>query len=613
MFDILLESVGGFISTIIFMTLLIGTRHPQVRAQPGSGLVVAGFGLLWFSLMIDITDNFPALNGLVVVGDTEYQAFLEKVVGMLFGLLLLALGFRRWIPAIRELADTRQSLSQLTTELDQRIRGRTEELELTNKQLTREVTERQKAEEKLRHLALHDPLTTLPNRHALSEFLDHEISRTSRHNYFSAVLFLDLDDFKSINDLMGHETGDRVLKIITERLWQCRRQEDFLGRFGGDEFVIVLTELDTDLQRAATRARTSAQEIVNALEQPLVLDGHRFKASGCVGIRLFPDAAGENVGDLLRQADTALYHAKSKGAGVVSFFHEDMQKLVEQRLNLAGELQEALEKEQLVLHYQPQVTAAGSLYGLEALVRWNHPIRGLIGPDQFIAIAEEAGLIDKLGNWVLRRALQDRAGLLGQKADRRDIKIAVNISPSHFLQTNFVRQVEEVLASCKYNNCHLVLEITEDVVIGDIDDISAKMEALRKLGVGISLDDFGTGYSSLAYIKRLPLDTLKIDRSFVGDIDTDSNDAAIVEAILAMTRSLGLSVIAEGVETGDQHRFLNQRGCQLYQGYLFSRPVPPEELRTSELFVDIEESCLSKDSFGSQEQENRTPAAAAPG
>ncbi|MEH6577096.1 MAG: EAL domain-containing protein [Amphritea sp.] len=585
MFDIFLESVGSIIAAVIFWTLLRGTQHHQVRTQPGSQLVVIGFGLLLFSSVIDITDNFPSLNSLLVVGDTEFQAFLEKVIGMLLGLFLLALGFRRWIPSIQDLEQTRNALNQLTLDLDKRVQKRTIELQQANKKLSLEILERQKAEEQLKFQALHDSLTLLPNRHALNECLEHEMIRATRHNYFCAVLFLDLDDFKSINDMLGHETGDLALKVIAERLEQCQRKEDFLGRLGGDEFVLVLTELNPDIQIAAELVQAITQQITHILNEPILLSDHKLSTSSCIGIKLFPGTKSETVGDLLRQADIALYHAKNKGPGEFSFFHEDMQKLVEQRLNLARDLHDALEQEQLFLHYQPQMTNDGQVFGVEALLRWNHPKQGMIGPNEFIPIAEEAGLIDKLGRYVMHQALAEWSCFLANTIHDDHLKVAVNISPNHFLQADFVSQVKDIINAYDLQNCHLVLEITEGVVIQDITDISAKMDALRQLDIGISLDDFGTGYSSLAYIKRLPLDTLKIDQSFVRDIHVDSNDEAIVEAILAMAASLGVNVIAEGVETEEQYNFLQQRGCKLYQGYWFSRPAPLCELIENSIFT----------------------------
>ena len=576
MFDILLEVTGAILTTVIFYNILRGTRHHLIPRQPGIRQVIIGFGLLLFSSIIDITDNFPSLNFLVLIGDTELQAFLEKVVGMLLGLIFLSEGFKRWIPSIQVLENTRQSLNKLIIELDKRIKKRSIELEQSNKNLKIEILERKKVEKQLKYQAFHDVLTTLPNRLALTEFLEHEILSSDNHDYLSAILFLDLDNFKQINDLFGHGLGDSVLRITADRLNnQCLPRDRFIGRLGGDEFVLVMTKLNPDLHVAEELVKTMAQQIISTLDKPIYLSEHKLKASCSIGITLFSSKKKETIGDLLKQADIALYDAKGKTAkkGEFSFFHEDMQSRVRERADLARELHDALEQKQFYLHYQPQVSNNGQVFGLEALLRWDHPTRDRIGPDEFIPIAEEAGLIDKLGRYVLHHALAECTSFLANEVRETKLKIAVNISPNHFLQIDFVNQVKEIMDSFELQNCQLVLEITESVVIQNIDDISDKMEQLHQLGVGISLDDFGTGYSSLSYIQRLPFDTLKIDRSFIRDIHTNSNDAAIVDAILAMTASLGVSVIVEGVEKRGQHHFLEQRGCERYQGYLFARPA----------------------------------------
>lgn len=588
MFDIFLESAGSIAAAVIFVTVLRGIRHPSVRAQPGTRQVIIGFGLLLFSFMIDITDNFPSLNHLMVIGDTEYQALLEKVFGKLLGLCFLALGFRRWIPSIHKLANTRKSLDVLNRELDARVKTRTTELECVNHKLTIEISERQKAQEQLKHQALHDDLTTLPNRYALRDFLTLEIDRAKRHHFISALFFFDLDKFKLINDLLGHETGDSVLKITAERLLECRGKADFVGRLGGDEFVLVCSDLGADREEATERGHSLARQIINALDKPMLLSDHKLNVSSCIGIKFFPDPQfdiqQETVSDLLKRADTALYHAKSKGLGTYSSFHTDMQKSVEQRLNLARELREALDQKQLFLHYQPLMTDDNHAFGVEALLRWQHPTRGPISPDEFIPVAEDAGLIDKIGLYVLQHTLADWSHYLADSGSDNNIKLSVNISPSHFLQTDFVNQISNLLAAYEMRHCQLVLEITESVAVQDISDLSAKMEALQQIGVGISLDDFGTGYSSLAYIQQLPFDTLKIDQSFVQDIHQDPNDAAIVEAVLAMAKALDVDVIAEGVETREQRDFLRHRGCHLYQGYYFSKPSSQADLIELGLF-----------------------------
>lgn len=584
MFDIFLESAASIIAGVIFFTLLRGVRHSCVRAQPGTRQVVIGFGLLLFSLLIDITDNFPALNGFLVVGDTKYQALLEKVFGMLLGLSFLALGFKRWIPCIQHLANTQESLDLLNHELDQRVKKRTMELERVNRKLTCEVVERQKAEGLLKHQAMHDALTALPNRYALRDFLPLEVSRATQRDFISAILLFDLDKFKFINDSLGHEVGDKVLKIVAERLRLCQREADFIGRLGGDEFVLVLSNLGSDQLTVTELVHKQVQQLIASLNEPMLLREHRLKITSCVGIKFFPDIQMGTVSDLLKHADIALYNAKSKGQGEFSCFHLDMQKSIEQRLELTRELRTALSHDQLHLHYQPLVALDGQAFGVEALLRWEHPVRGMISPDEFIPMAEDAGIIDRIGLYVLQHTLADWSQYLADGSRESKFKMSVNISPNHFRQIDFVEQINRLLDGYELHNCQLVLEITEGVAIQDIDDLSAKMAALRDIGVGISLDDFGTGYSSLAYIKKLPFDTLKIDRSFVLDIHRDSNDAAIVEAILAMATALDINVIAEGVETEEQYHFLKQRGCTFYQGYYFSRPAPQQVLAERGLF-----------------------------
>lgn len=582
--DIVLETTGAFIAAMVFFTLLRAIRHDSVRSQPGTLLVVVGFGLVFLGMSIDITDNFPALNGFIVVGDTEVEAFIEKVIGALLGFLLLALGFRRWIPSIIKADEMREDLRQLNLELDRRIQERTGELRALNEHLTAEIVERKKAEDRLTHMALYDALTNLPNRYAITEFLAQEIARTRRHGYHSAILFFDLDNFKIINDSLGHEIGDLVLKAVAERLDGCRRTEDFLARLGGDEFLLVLTELDKDLQIAAERAQVSANRTIEALTKPLQIGEHKFSISTSIGIRIFTGSHTEDANDLLRQADTALYHAKNMGKAVSCFFQPEMQKWVEHRLILASELREALASNQLTLYYQPQVDGNGQVFGLEALVRWSHPARGMIGAGEFIPIAEEIGVIDELGRYVLHRACSEYRKLSRISTVQNSLIVSINISPKHFLQSDFVSQIEQIMNSYDLDHGCLVLEVTEGILINDCDDVSAKMNALRLLGVGFAMDDFGTGYSSLLYLKRLPLNALKIDRTFIRDIDTDPNDAAIVEATLAMSGSLGIDVIAEGVETERQYSFLKKRGCKLFQGYLFGRPAPADEVLNTGIY-----------------------------
>lgn len=531
--------------------------------------------------LIDLNSALVQIASSQAKTEKQY-AFGQIIVIAVFILSLIVIWLfilwttQRWQTVLlyknSELNARSRALANLNETLEVKVEERTAEI--------------QAAQETLKIQALRDALTGLPNRYALNKFLEQEISRSVRHNYFNAVLFLDLDDFKSINDVLGHEAGDSVLKIVTERLNLCRRKEDFVGRLGGDESVLVLTELGDDLQISAKLAYAMSQQIIRTLDEPIRLSEHNLIASSCIGIALFPSPQASTAEELLKQADIALYHAKSKGRGVASFFNEEMQKQAEKRLNLARELQEAIDLKQLSLHYQPQVNDDGQLFGLEALVRWNHPTRGIVGPNEFIPIAEEAGLISRIGRYVLHHSLAELSAYFADNEPDDHMKVAVNISPSHFLEVDFVDQIAQVLNAYDLQCIYLVLEITEGVVIKDIEDILIKMEALRALGVGISLDDFGTGYSSLAYLKRLPLDTLKIDRSFIHDIDVDANSAAIAKAILTMSASLEIDVIAEGVETETQTQtqLLRQWGCRQYQGYFFSRPAPLNSLIEQGIF-----------------------------
>jgi len=582
MLDILLEVVGAILTTFIFYTIFSGTRYAYIREQPGVNYVVIGFGLLLFSSVLDITDNFPALNDYLIIGDTELQAFLEKAVGRTLGLLFLFRGVSLWIPSLQELVNARQSLNTLALELDARVQSRSLELEHSNQNLKHEIIERKRIEQQLKHQLMHDNLTGIPNRFALIEFLEQELKGLEKHKHVSAILFLDLDNFKQINDLYGHGVGDSVLKIVANRLNQlCQSELQFIGRLAGDEFVIVMSQLNSDSVEATKIANQKAHQILTVLSEPMSVLDQQLKISASIGIKLFCHSKKETVYDLLRQADTAMYHIKEKEKkkGGFSIFHEEMQNVVRDRAIMVRELNQALEHKQLYLQYQPQVTSDGEVSGVEALLRWNHPEGKVIRPDTFIPVAEESGLIDKIGRYVLHLALDECSRLMVGSNRENRLKIAVNISPSHFLQSDFVNQVEEIMQMYALDNCQLVLEITESVVIQDIDDISEKMDLLHKLGVAISLDDFGTGYSSLSYINKLPFDTLKIDRSFIKDVNINANDAAIVEAILAMTSSLGVGVIAEGVETDEQIQFLQQRGCKRYQGFKFARPSALDEIK----------------------------------
>jgi len=362
------------------------------------------------------------------------------------------------------------------------------------------------------------------------------------------------------------------LAAIAKRLSFNHRSQDYLARLGGDEFMLVIPDLDGDIQRVALATYNHAIEILDILSRPLDFDGQQLNLGACVGISVFNDHNTDSAEDILRQADIALYDAKDKGRGYFSFFQPQMQQKAQQRLQQANELHQALKNKELMLDYQPQVDNDRKLIGVEALLRWHHPSKGIIGPTDFIPLAEEIGIIDKIGRYVLELACQECASLASSDYPEQRLKIAVNISPSHFLQEDFVSQIETILARHNLDQIQLVLEITEEETIGDIDDIADKMVKLRQHGVQFSLDDFGTGYCSLTYLKQLPVDTVKIDRSFVSDVNNNANDASIISAILTMTNALNIDVTAEGVEQEQQYYLLKDNACQYYQGFYFGKP-----------------------------------------
>lgn len=416
--------------------------------------------------------------------------------------------------------------------------------------------------------AYHDELTDLPNRRMFLEHLDQEIARSRRHGYLEALLFLDLDNFKNVNDSLGHAVGDELLKQVATRLSRRLRKEDTVARLGGDEFVILLSEISKDSASASAWCQLFAAEIQQLFLEPFQLAGHRLHLTASIGIVLFPlDESGP--GDLLQRADVAMYRAKDSGRDNFRFFQPAMQTALDTRLTIEKGLRAALQTDQLELLYQPQFDADSEIIGAEALVRWNHPTQGVVSPADFIPIAEDTGLIYQLGDWVLCAACEHIRRLSGAS----QLILSVNISPKQFREPAFVERVGEVVKDYGIDPKLLHLEITESTVLDNVEQTIERMESLRTLGINFSIDDFGTGHSSLAYLKRLPIEIIKIDRSFVCDIENDPNDAVLVETIIVMARHLGLDVIAEGVETPEALEFLKEKGCRKFQGYLFSRPV----------------------------------------
>jgi diguanylate cyclase (GGDEF)-like protein/PAS domain S-box-containing protein len=438
----------------------------------------------------------------------------------------------------------------------------------------RDITERKSAEEKIQYLAFYDPLTQLPNRQQLLDRLQAVVSDPVHHE--GALMFIDLDNFKVLNDTLGHQKGDLLLQQVGRRLRHCVAKGDLVARLGGDEFVVLLENQPQKPLDPLTAAQAVSQRILQALGEPYVLPGYLHHTTCSIGVTLFGKSPS-SVNELLKQADLAMYQAKAAGRNGVRFFNPDMQATATASASLASDLRQAWRENQLKIEYQPQVGADGSMTGVEALLRWEHPQRGRVQPSDFIPTVEETSLIIPVGHWVLEAACAQIAAW-AHRADRRHLTIAVNVSVRQFRQPDFVDEVLDCVRRSGIDPSRLKLELTESVLADALDQTEAKMHRLKETGVRLSLDDFGIGYSSLSYLKRLPLDELKIDRAFVKDILVDAKDAAIATTIIGLARNLGLDVIAEGVETQAQREFLAREGCLRYQGFLYCRPLPIERL-----------------------------------
>jgi diguanylate cyclase (GGDEF)-like protein/PAS domain S-box-containing protein len=441
--------------------------------------------------------------------------------------------------------------------------------------LDSDITRRKEAEREIEQLAFFDTLTLLPNRRLLLDRLQHALATCGRSGHNGALLFIDLDNFKSLNDTLGHDKGDMLLKEVAQRLETCARKSNTVARLGGDEFVVMLEDLSAKPEEAAAQAEIVAEKILAVFNQPFDLAGHEYHTTPSIGVTLF-DCRVDNVDDLLKRGDLAMYQAKAAGRNTVRFFDPDMQTVVTARVALETDLRQGLQLREFSLNYQRQADTSGRTIGVEALVRWQHPRRGMVSPALFIPLAEETGMIVRLGQWVLETACRQLA-VWAASPRTSHLTVAVNVSARQFRSPDFVDQVAAILELTGANPQNLKLELTESMLVENVENTIAKMTALQATGVTFALDDFGTGYSSLSYLKRLPLDQLKIDRSFVKDVLTNANDAAIARTIVALGKTLGLHVIAEGVETTDQRDFLAEQGCHAYQGYLISRPLTAEE------------------------------------
>lgn len=434
-----------------------------------------------------------------------------------------------------------------------------------------DISERKKVEDEIRNLAFYDALTHLPNRRLLQDRMRQALVQSTRSGQYGALMFLDMDHFKVLNDTKGHQYGDRLLVEVAARLQSAVRETDTVARFGGDEFVLLLEDLPAEKTAASTLAAQIAEKIRSAVADPYDLGEVIHRSSPSIGVVMFR-GGGEPAEELLKQADLAMYQAKGKGRNLVCFFEASMQALIESRALLENALRQALERDELSLHYQLQTDSTRTLLGAEVLLRWNSPTLGMVPPVQFIPLAEQTKLILPIGHWVLENACRQIKKWSSDPLMER-LNLAVNISPVQFHQADFVAQVQAILQATGADPRRLELELTENLVLEDIKEATRKMSALREIGVRFSMDDFGTGYSSLQYIKRLPIDLLKIDQSFVRDILTDPGDAMMVQTIAGMAHNFGFGVIAEGVEEREQIDSLMARGCSKFQGYLFSRPV----------------------------------------
>jgi diguanylate cyclase (GGDEF)-like protein len=430
-------------------------------------------------------------------------------------------------------------------------------------------------ERRIHNLAYFDPLTGLPNRTQMYERLDKMVTSARESRTYIAVLFLDLDRFKPINDSMGHPAGDLVLKEVASRLQHCLKKQDLVSRMGGDEFTIALSNQENS-DSAANTAVKVGERILHSLQQPFFIEKKELFLTASLGIAIFPDD-GNTVTELLKNSDMAMYHAKDDGRNNVQFFDEQMNKKAVELLEMENDLRYAIDRGELELYYQPQFAAADcSLQGVEALLRWHHKTKGMIPPNYFIPIIEDTGLIIPIGEWVLRQACSDMAKW--QKNNIGVNRIAINVSARQFKQHGFIDLVKEVIEESSIKPNQLELELTESILIDNLDHTLDILTRLRAMGVRMAIDDFGTGYSSLNYLKQFPVDTLKIDQSFIQNLPDNNDDAQITRTIISMAHNLGLGVIAEGVETKEQLEFLQQVQCEEIQGYYFSKPIPAKAL-----------------------------------
>ncbi|MEY4728962.1 MAG: hypothetical protein RL020_120 [Pseudomonadota bacterium] len=553
------------------ITSYLPYRNPQTQTIEGATEIYS-----------DVTD----LQARIATTQRSLMYGVIGVLGALYGALFLIV--KRGNDVIRkneiERNRAQKELVLARESLEQRVLKRTEALKKVNADLKSEITERKRSEDRIREMAYFDHLTKLPNRAFFKSQLETSIGYAKRKNQMLAVMFMDLDHFKRINDTLGHTMGDDLLQQVARRLTQCVRGEDMVAsvtqfpvaeqgnsvaRLGGDEFTLLVTDVVSPYN-----AGKVARRVIESFSVPFRLGIHQVQVSPSLGISFYP-FDGQDVDSLLMTADTAMYHAKEQGRNNYQFYSKTMNAAAFEKLSLESSLRKAMERNEFVLYYQPQIEAkTRKIVGMEALIRWNHPEMGLVAPGSFIPLAEETGLIVPIGEWVLDTAC--RQNKAWQNAGFAPVRVAVNISSPHFRQEKLIEATSLALNNSQLDASYLEIEVTESLLMQNIESTIAVLEKLKSMGVKLSIDDFGTGYSSLNYLQRFPIDSLKIDRSFVKDLGNTPDDAAITRAIVAMADSLGLSVVAEGVETEKQFDILQSLGCNEMQGYLFSQPVPAQ-------------------------------------
>ena len=568
-----------------YLQLAVNQRGLFVQVLPGILLVMGAcmvFAVLCLALSLSLTRRITSpISRLAKVADGIASGKLEEPVKVSGGgeveeIAAILNGVITGISNYKKEMDVDHQL------LSMKVDERTSQLSLRNDELNKAVQQVTRTKNRLRQMAYYDALTSLPNRRLFTEQLSLLLKLAQRSKQTLALLFLDLDNFKRINDSLGHSAGDLLLREVGQRLSSCVRDSDVVAhyvdptakidvsRLGGDEFTVVLNQVDKPESVSLV-----AERLMSALSKPMMIDGHELVVTPSVGMALAPEHANDVEG-LLRCADTAMYHAKATGKGTYLFYDTSMEEAGLDRLTLENDLRKALDNDELVLFYQPQVdTLSGKVVGAEALLRWMHPAQGLIPPFKFIPLAEEMGLIGEMGDWVIREACKQLKAFAGRGVSLP--KVAVNVSALQFTPS-FTRRVKSILEETAADPATLELELTEGVVMGDTNASVLALSELKEMGVSLSIDDFGTGYSSLSYLSRFPLDELKIDRSFVIEANNSEQGGSLVRAIIAMAQSLGLRLVAEGVETDEQYRFMTTEGAHVIQGYMFSKPVPADEL-----------------------------------